>query len=142
MILENSASLYNDPLYTIEELLGSSPDRKAKVRKRHFVFPETFNNCDDLSDAAYSNTPQFTPIADQEQQSANNVGRRAQLSINMEAIPSPTFGPNRAFATSPTFECEHADRREILPSPISAWLLSPLAARLHNFPNTPSVTGE
>lgn len=144
MILENSGSSCNDPSCSAEELSGGVCDKKAKVQAKHFVFPETFNNCDDLSEAAYFNTPQFTPTADQKCESAraDGGGRRTQLSINTEAIPSPTFGASCIFAASPTFECQHGDRRETLPSPISAWLLSPLAARFHAFPNTPSAAGE
>lgn len=129
-----------------EEVSRSSSNKKVKIEPKYFVFPETAtprNN--EINELPHCGTPQFTPASIQEhnwmeRKNSNCYLGRPQLSINTELIPSPSFRITQGFINSPLIDCDYADKREaIQPSPISAWLLSPLAFRLHSFPNTPNV---
>lgn len=121
-----------------EEVTKVNINRKTKIQPKHFVFPETATprSCNEINEVPHCGTPQFTPVAIQEQRSPSCFARRSQLTLNMEALPSPTFGMGQSFLSSPVVDCECGDRRDVaMPSPINAWIVSPLAFHLHGFPN-------
>lgn len=127
-----------------EEISKSSSNKKVKIEPKYFVFPETATP----RNSEINELPQFAPVAIQEHNWMERKNsncytekmQRSQLSINTELIPSPSFRITQGFINSPLVDYDYTDKREFIqPSPISAWLLSPLACRLHSFPNTPNV---
>lgn len=125
-------------------------NKKAKVQPKYFIFPDTATPRNkELNEASHPNTPKFTTFANQEREYTNQISptclvQKPQLSINTEVLPSPTFRIEQSFVGSPIFERESNEKKEtqmVLPSPISAWLLSPLALHSYgfNFPDTPNM---